>query len=180
MANTYKLAVSIILCQLAGAIGSFFTMPVIASWYVFLNKPSFTPPGYVIGAIWVVLFFLMGIALYLVWAKNWEIKIAAQYRGRKVWNRFSQKLLTGSWRNANVILIFAAQLILNILWSVIFFGFKSPGAAFFELIMLWVAIVYAIVNFYRVSKPAGYLLIPYLLWVTFAGYLNYLIWQMNW
>jgi tryptophan-rich sensory protein len=87
--------------------------------------------------------------------------------------------LTGTWREENVILIFAIQLALNVLWSFLFFALESPGLAFFELLMLWVAILYTIVNFYRVSKPAGYLLIPYILWVTFAGYLNYTIWMMN-
>jgi tryptophan-rich sensory protein len=179
MKNIFKLVISIAICELAGALGSFFTVPAIGGWYAALNKPVFTPSGSIIGAVWTVLFLLMGISLYLVWAKNWEVKLPSRGMVLKAWNRFSQKLLTGTWREENVILIFAIQLALNVLWSFLFFALKSPGLAFFELLMLWVAIFYTIVNFYRVSKPAGYLLIPYIFWVTFAGYLNYVIWMMN-
>jgi len=179
MKNIFKLLSSIIICQLAGIIGAVFTTPAINGWYATLNKPSFTPPGSLIGAVWTVLFLLMGIALYLVWSKNWEVKLPAQNSKIKAWNWVSQKLLTGTWREENVMLIFGIQLALNVLWSYLFFSLKSPGLAFFELLMLWVAIEYTIINFYRVSKPAGYLLIPYILWVTFAGFLNYTIWMMN-
>lgn len=174
-----KFLLSIVLCQLAGIIGGFFTTPQINGWYANLNKPEFTPPGYVIGGVWTILYFLMGISLYLVWEKNWEIKLPNLGSAHKIWNPISRKLLFGEWRKANVILIFSAQLLLNIFWSFIFFIRQSPGAAFFELLMLWVAIAYTIANFVRISKLAAYLLIPYLLWVTFAGYLNFKIWMMN-
>src|SRR3990167_4708830 len=99
--------------------------------------------------------------------------------GKRAWNRYSERLWTGSWQKANVIALFAIQLFLNAFWSVLFFGLKVPGFAFFELLALWFAILYTIINFYRISKPAAYLLIPYLLWVSFAGYLNYAVWMMN-
>jgi len=179
MKNISKLIASIVICQMAGIVGAFFTMPGVSEWYSTLNKPSFNPPSFVFAPAWTILFLLMGVALYLVWSKKWQPELPAQGRASKAWNRFSQKLLTGTWREENIVLIFAVQLGLNILWSVLFFYYRLPGLAFFELIMLWFAILYTIVNFYRVSKLAGYLLIPYILWVTFAGYLNYTIWMMN-
>ncbi len=179
MKNILKFIISIVLCQAAGLIGSIFTTPAINAWYVSLNKPSFAPPGSFIGTVWVILFFLMGVSLYLVWSKNWQVVAFAGDGERKAWNRFSQKLWSGNWREENAIIIFTLQLILNILWSVIFFGLKLPGLAFFELIALWFAILYTIVNFYRISKPASYLLLPYIAWVSFAGFLNFLLWRMN-
>lgn len=179
MKNILKFIISIIICQLAGIVGAFFTTPAIGGWYAKLNKPSFTPPGSFIGLVWIILFFLMGISLYLVWSKNWQINIPADRPERKAWNRFSEKLWSGTWREENTIAIFILQLVLNIFWSIIFFGWQLPGLAFFELIMLWFAILYTIANFYRVSKTAAYLLIPYILWVSFAGFLNFTLWGMN-
>jgi len=147
-----KFLVSIIICQLAGVIGAVFTTPEINSWYKSLNKPSFNPPSWVFGPAWTMLFILMGISLYIVWSK----KI--------------------SFRN---ILIFAIQLAINILWSVVFFGMHSPSAAFFVLLLLWVAILFTIINFYKVSKIAAWLLVPYILWVSFAGILNLAIFLLN-
>ena len=179
MKKLLKFIISIFICEMAGLIGAIFTTPKINTWYAKLNKPSFTPPGYFIALVWNILFFLMGIALYLVWSKNWAIEVQPEGQKRKAWNRFSEKLWFGSWREENTMAIFFLQLFLNILWSVIFFGWQLPGFAFFELIMLWFAILYTIVNFYRVSKTAAYLLIPYILWVSFAGFLNFTVWRMN-
>jgi benzodiazapine receptor len=172
MKKLFKFAISIVICQAAGALGGIFTAPAIADWYQTLNKPSWTPAGSVIGAVWTILYLLMGISLYLAWVKDFEVKLPANGKTIKTWNPVSDRLLFGEWRRTNVILVFCAQLVLNIAWSFIFFKLELPGA-------LWVAIVYAIVNFYRVTNRAGYLLIPYLLWVTFAGYLNFTIWQLN-
>jgi tryptophan-rich sensory protein len=94
-------------------------------------------------------------------------------------NSLSKKFLSGSWKKANIVIIFTIQLILNVLWSIIFFSMHLVGVAFFELIMLWFAIAFTIINFYRVSKTAAYLLIPYILWVSFAGILNLFIWILN-
>jgi len=174
-----KLFISIIICELAGAIGAIFTTPAIGSWYKNLDKPSFNPPNWLFGPVWTTLFVLMGISLYLVWAKKWESRNKSREKHVKVWNSLSKKMLSGSWQKANIILIFTTQLVLNILWSVIFFGAHSPGVAFFELLMLWFAIIFTIINFYRVSKIAALLLVPYILWVSLAATLNYFIWILN-
>ncbi|OGZ78235.1 MAG: hypothetical protein A2358_04185 [Candidatus Staskawiczbacteria bacterium RIFOXYB1_FULL_37_44] len=182
MKNTVKFLVSIIICEAAGAVGSIFTAPEIKEWYATLAKPAINPPNWIFGPVWTTLFILMGISLYLVWSKNFKVVPASAkamaWRGNP-WNKYSQKFYSGSWQKANVIIIFSLQLFLNILWSVIFFGFHQTGIAFFELLMLWFAILYVIVNFYRISKPSAYLLIPYLLWVSFAGFLNLSIWLLN-
>lgn len=179
MTKIITFVLSLVVCEAAAALGGWFTAVGIAEWYAGINKPGWTPSGSVIGGIWTVIYLLMGIALYFTWDKNFEVKLPEGGNIRKPWNRLSEKLYMGEWRGANVVLVFAAQLLLNIAWSAIFFGLRQPGWAFFELLALWTAIVYTIVNFYRVSKPAGLILIPYIIWVTFTGYLNYSIWMMN-
>lgn len=177
--NLVKLFTSIIICELAGVVGAIFTTPEINGWYKGLNKPFFNPPSWIFGPAWTTIFILLGISLYLVWIKKWIPQNKVNFRGKKLRNKLSQKLLSGSWQKANIIIIFWIQIFLNILWSVIFFGFHSPGVAFFELLMLWFAIIFLIINFYRVSKTAGWLLLPYILWVSFAGILNLFIWILN-
>ena len=154
--NPKQLAVSIVLCEAAGIIGSIFTSSSIPTWYATLLRPAFGPPNWVFGPVWTTLFALMGIALYLVLQKG--------IRHKRV------KTAVG---------IFGIQLFLNILWSLFFFGMKNPGAAFGEIIVLWLFIAASIVSFYKISKPAAYLLLPYILWVSFAAYLNYSIWILN-
>ncbi len=177
--NLVKLFTSIIICELAGVAGSVFTVSEIGSWYKGLNKPFFNPPNWIFGPAWTTLFVLMGISLYLVWSRNFEIKNKLNIESKKSPNKLSLKFFVGSWQKANIIIIFVLQLILNILWSVIFFGWHNPGLAFFELLALWFAIMFTIINFYRVSKAAAILLVPYILWVSFAGVLNYSIWMLN-
>jgi len=177
--NIFKLIASIVICQAAALMGSVFTAPAIGAWYDQLNKPEWTPSGAVIGGIWTVLYLLMGAALYLVWSRNFQAAENLSGVAARAWNRVSQKLFDGAWQRQNIIGIFSVQLILNVLWSFVFFELKMPGWAFFELLMLWAAILYTIVNFRRVSKLAAYLLAPYIAWVTFAGYLNFVIWRMN-
>ncbi|MBU0546923.1 tryptophan-rich sensory protein [Patescibacteria group bacterium] len=177
--NIFKLVTSILICEIAGLIGSFFTAPAINTWYAKLLKPGFNPPDWVFAPVWMILFLLMGISLYLVREKRWESDVRADEDKKEAWNPISTKLWRGTWREENAILIFYIQLGLNILWSVIFFGLKSFDIAFIEILMLWFAILYTIVNFYRISKPAGYLLIPYILWVSFASVLNFFIWWLN-
>jgi tryptophan-rich sensory protein len=177
--NIVKLLVSIIICELAGVIGALFTTPNINSWYKGLQKPFFNPPNWIFGPVWTTLFILMGVSLYLVWSKNWKVKNKIFSNIKKAPSKISEKFLSGSWMKANIILIFSFQLLLNIIWSFIFFAKQNPGAAFFELIMLWFAIIFTIINFYRVSKTSAYLLIPYILWVSFAGFLNFTIWMLN-
>ena len=151
-----KLVVSIIACQLAGLIGSVFTAPAITTWYAALQKPAFTPPNWLFAPAWLTLYLLMAIAAFIIWRKGLaqkEVKTA--------------------------LLIFAIQLILNALWSVAFFGLKSPLAGVIVIALLWVAILFTILRFFRLSVAAGALLLPYILWVSFAAALNMAIWQLN-
>lgn len=150
-----KLIISITLPLLIGFVGSLFTTPSIATWYETLNKPSFNPPNYLFAPVWTSLFILMGIALFLIW-KDCEIK--------------NQKSAFG---------IFSIQLILNLLWSIIFFGLHNPTMAFIEILILLIFIKLNIVCFFRIKKISGILLIPYLLWVIFASFLNYNIIILN-
>ena len=179
MKNTTKLIISILICEFSGVVGSVFTTSAIKSWYYFLNKPSFSPPDWLFAPVWTFLFLLMGISLYLVWSKDFAANVTANDASKKSWNPISAKLWSGNWREENAALIFVFQLVLNILWPVIFFGLKSPGFAFIEILMLWFAILYTIVNFYRISKPAAYLLLPYIAWVSFAAILNFFVWRLN-
>jgi len=155
--NDYlKLFSAVLVSELAGIIGSLFTTPSIPSWYASLSKPSFNPPSWVFGPVWTILYALMGIAAFLVWRKGLDRK--------------DVKIALG---------IFLGQLVLNSLWSIIFFGYQNPGAAFIEIIFLWLAIIATMYVFSKISKPAAWLLLPYILWVTFASFLNYSIWRLN-
>ncbi len=151
-----SLIAAIAICELAGVVGSFFTTPAINTWYRTLVKPDLAPPNWIFAPVWTTLFFLMGIAVYLVWEKNW--------------NRKEKKL---------ALMVFFGQLILNIIWSILFFGLRNPALAFIEIILLWLAIAASIYFFSKISKPAAWLLIPYILWVSFASYLNFQLWQLN-
>ena len=155
--NFLKLVIAIMVSECAGVIGSFFTMPAIQSgWYTGLVKPALNPPAWVFGPVWTTLFALMGISAFLIWKKGLD--------------RRDVKIALG---------IFLGQLVLNTLWSIIFFGLHSPGGALVEIAFLWLAILATIVTFYKISKPAAWLLLPYILWVSFAMYLNYAIWILN-
>jgi len=153
MINKLKLIIALVICQLAGLIGSLFNRASLEKWYPFLNKPSFNPPNWVFMPVWITLFVLMGISFYLIWSKR--------YINKKAYN----------W--------FIIQLILNVLWSAFFFGLRNPLLAFFEIIVLWIFILLTIIEFYRVDKVAGYLLIPYIVWVSFAAILNLSIVILN-
>jgi len=174
-----KLVVSLVIPQIAGWIGSLFTLPAINSWYSTLTKSSLTPPSWVFGPVWTILFLLMGIALFIVWKNGWKVQNQLLIGQNKSWNPWTKRFWSGDWQKGNIIAIFYIQLVLNVLWSYIFFGLHQPGLAFFELLALWFSILYLIINFYRVSKTAAWLLLPYILWVTFAGYLNWAIWIGN-
>lgn len=151
-----KLIASVLIAQSAGLIGSLFTTPNINTWYRMLTKPWFSPPNWVFAPVWTSLFVMMSISLFLIWQR--EIKSPDKKECLK---------------------LFSFQLILNVLWSVIFFGLRSPQWSFVEIILLWLAILACIITFYKHSKAASYLLIPYLAWVSFASILNYAIWQLN-
>ncbi len=152
----FRFILSIIICQLAGIIGSIFTASSVTSWYPTLVKPSFTPSGFYIGLIWIVLFFLMGISLFLIWREtpsSIEARIALNF--------------------------FATQLIVNVLWSMAFFGMRSPIRGVFVIAFLWILILINIIKFWPVNRTAAILLIPYIVWVSIAAYLNYSIWRLN-
>ena len=153
MKNILKLIIALVICQLAGGIGSLFNMVSISTWYPTLVKPSFNPPNWLFAPVWIFLFLLMGISLYLIWTSKGKHKYAIK--------------------------LFSIQLILNILWSALFFGIKCPICAFIEIIILWVFILLTMLEFYKINKIAGYLLIPYLAWVTFAAILNFFLFILN-
>ena len=146
----------VILCQVAGLIGSFFTFDAIPGWYATLVKPDFSPPDWVFGPVWTALYTMMGIAAYLVFSKREKDRNAMP-----------------------ALAVFGGQLILNALWSIIFFGYQSPGLAFICIIALLIMIALTIYRFWGISKTSAYLMVPYLLWVTFATLLNYSIWVLN-
>ena len=156
ISNPVKIIFFILVSELAGIIGSIFTTPSIPTWYAGLQRSTLNPPSWVFGPVWTTLFALMGIAAYFIYQKG--------IRHQRV------KVALG---------IFGLQLLLNTFWSILFFGLRSPGAALLEIGFLWAAIVATIIAFYKISKPAAYLLLPYILWVSFAVYLNYTIWILN-
>lgn len=149
------LFVAFVACFGVGAMGGFATTSSVNDWFLTLNKPSWNPPSWLFGPVWSTLYAMMACAVWLVW-KN---------------KRFSE------CRTA--VLFFAFHLGLNLLWSILFFGLQQPGWAFAEIILLWISILTCIALFYRHSKLASYLLVPYLMWVSFAGFLNYTIWSLN-
>ncbi|NIM02812.1 tryptophan-rich sensory protein [bacterium] len=156
IASISRLIVSILVCQLAGVVGSAFTRPAISSWYATLRKPTFTPPNWLFGPVWISLFLLMGISAYLIWSKGLQ--------NRKVIIALS---------------IFGIQLVLNMLWSFLFFKLQSPVYAFIEILILWFAILFTIIYFFKISRAASFLLFPYIFWVSFAVILNSYIWKLN-
>jgi tryptophan-rich sensory protein len=159
--NTFKLIIAIVVSEMAGIIGSVFTTPSVAGWYAGLVKPALNPPSWVFGPVWTTLFALMGISAFLVWSSY-----AQASADKKKWVRVA-------------LILFGVQLVLNTLWSIIFFGLHSPGSALVEIVFLWLAILATIIAFAGISKPAAWLLAPYILWVSFAMYLNYAIWALN-
>lgn len=155
----FTCVLTIILVECAGLIGSFFTVSAIPTWYANLSKPALNPPSVIFGPVWTTLYALMGIAAFLVWKKRNDPKK-------------TQSVKIALW-------VFFGQLVLNTFWSIIFFGAKNLGGALIELTALWFSILATIFLFWKISKTAAWLLIPYILWVTFAGYLNYMLWAMN-
>jgi tryptophan-rich sensory protein len=145
----------ILLCFAAAGLGSLATTPAIDGWYAALRKPAWTPPNWVFGPVWSLLYLGMAIAAWLVWRE-------------RTWASVEWPLF-----------LFAIQLILNVVWSFLFFGARLPGVAFAEILLLCGAILATLVAFQRVSMPAALLLAPYLAWVTFAAFLNFSIWRMN-
>ncbi|MFU8861181.1 MAG: TspO/MBR family protein [Cyclonatronaceae bacterium] len=142
--------------QAAGFLGSFFTRPAIQGWYLSLDKPWFTPPEIVFPIVWPALFLLMGIASYLVWKERNHVPAARQG-----------------------LYLYATQLSLNVAWSILFFSIKSPEAAFYEIIVLILAVLATTIAFFRSRILAGWLMVPYIIWLLYAAMLNYSIWIRN-
>ncbi|OGY18490.1 MAG: hypothetical protein A2900_03485 [Candidatus Chisholmbacteria bacterium RIFCSPLOWO2_01_FULL_50_28] len=134
-------------------LGSSVTTPSISGWYASLNKPSFNPPAWVFAPVWTILFAMMAIASFLVWKKQKKMKIPLQ--------------------------LYGIQLFLNFLWSFLFFGLRRPDLALLEIALLWIVIQLTLRAFYAVDKLASYLLVPYILWVSFAAFINFSIVLLN-
>jgi benzodiazapine receptor len=156
MDRLIRLAIAVATPLLVGGLSGFATARSVQDWYPGLGKPSFNPPSWVFGPIWTLLYLMMGIAAFLVWQKGWA---------------------SGAVKNA--LALFAIQLILNGLWSILFFGLRSPGLALADIILLWLSIGVTMVLFWRLTPVAGLLLLPYEAWVTFAAVLNGSIWILN-
>jgi benzodiazapine receptor len=156
MKKAITLVVFVAVCELAGLLGSVFTATSIPTWYASLAKPSFNPPNWIFGPVWTILYILMGVAAYLVYQKGFkrpEVKRA--------------------------LTVFFIQLLLNALWSIVFFGVHMILGALVNIVVLWVMILATILTFRRISKAAAYLLVPYILWVSFATALNFSLYLLN-
>jgi len=154
--DIFRLIVAVLVCQAAGFMGSIVTRPAISAWYAELQKPRFTPPDHVFGPVWISLYILMGIAAFLVWRRGFHHQVVKR-----------------------ALAFFGVQLVLNMLWSFLFFGLRSPLAGLIGIFILGIAIILTVRSFIAVSRPAGLLLIPYFLWVSFATGLNLSIWWLN-
>ncbi len=151
-----KLAASLGACYLAAFVGSIFTTPNVPTWYASLARPFFAPPNWVFGPVWTAIFTLMGISAYLVWRKEREDP-----------------------RVKAALTVFALQLVVNVSWSAAFFGLRSPLAGLVVIALLWALIALNIQKFRAISRTAGALLLPYIIWVSFAAILNFAIWKLN-
>lgn len=150
------LAAFVALTFSAAGISSAFAARSVRTWYVTLRKPVGNPPALYFGPVWTALYFLMAVAAWNVWRVG------------------------GGWDGASsAITIFLIQLALNAMWSVIFFGLRSPSWALIEIILLWTVVLATTILFWRISTLSGALIVPYLAWVTYAAYLNAGIWRLN-
>nr|WP_321415950.1 TspO/MBR family protein [uncultured Allomuricauda sp.] len=150
------IALSVLVCLAIGFLASIATQSSVNDWYVTLNKPSFTPPNYLFAPVWTALYILMGVAAGIVWSKGYH----------HIWVK-------------TALYHFAFQLLLNALWSIVFFGLKNPLGGMVVILALLTMIILTIKWFKVISKTAALLMIPYVLWVAFAAALNYKIWELN-
>lgn len=154
--NPIAFVISLAITLSAGALGSILTLTSVKTWYPTLAKPSFNPPDSLFPPVWTCIFILMGVSSYLVWQKRAQIV-----------------------HFPRTVAVYAIQLVLNIMWSFLFFYAKSVGAALFEIVFLLIAILVNAIMFYKIDKTAGLLFIPYFLWVCFASVLTYSIFSLN-
>jgi tryptophan-rich sensory protein len=155
MSKPLKFIIALALPLIVGFAGSVFTSISVNTWFVTLNKPVFNPPAWLFAPAWTVLYILMGIAFYLLWQQGYSAKMRGAF------------------------VVYGFQLVLNLLWSLFFFGLRSPLLGFIDIVLLWLLILLNIILFYRLKRVAAWLLVPYLLWVTFASALNLSILILN-
>ena len=146
----------VLFAQSAGIVGSLFNLQTMSTWYVMIAKPEWTPPGWVFAPVWIVLYAMMGVAAWIVWRLREKIRSVHA-----------------------ALLFFGAHMVVNAAWSIVFFGMKEIGLAFGVIVALWLMIGILIVMFGKVRRSAGWLLVPYFAWVTFAMVLNGAIWTLN-
>jgi translocator protein len=163
-----SLGVAVAIPQVAGGLGAIATVSSVPTWYQTIKKPSWNPPGRVFGPVWTILYLLMGVASWLIWRRSREEQPAEGALG-----------LPAKPEARSALGFYGAQLVLNTLWSIIFFGLRDIGGALAEISVLWALILATTVRFYRLRPAAGLLLIPYLAWSTFATVLNAAIWRLN-
>jgi translocator protein len=156
MKKYVSLLFSLLVCFGAAALGSVATTPQIATWYAGLHKPFFNPPNWIFGPVWTLLFAMMAIAAWLVWEKG---------LGRK--------------EGQSALIVFLEQLAVNVLWSFLFFAWHSLWGAFAGIIVLWILILLTILQFKKIDKTAAWLLVPYILWVSFASLVNLAVAWLN-
>ena len=153
MNRYWVLAGFIILCLGVGGVSGFATVQSVQDWFPTLHKPFFNPPSWVFGPVWTLLYIMMAVAAWRVWLEGSAVKLALN--------------------------LFFIQLVLNFLWTIIFFGMKNIGLALIEIIALWIMIALTLRAFMKIAKPAGWMMAPYLAWVSFATLLNASIWWLN-
>lgn len=152
----------------AAAVGAVATNSSVSTWYQHLRKPSWNPPAWVFAPVWNTLYLLMGVASWLVWRKREEKQGWFGLGGSEQRDRVDDALQ-----------LYGVHLVFNALWSVLFFGLRRVDWALAEILLLWGVILSTLTRFYRIDKRAGWLLVPYQLWATFAAFLNFTIWRMN-
>jgi translocator protein len=156
LSSTWKLIIAVLVCEAIGFTSGLMGSAGMNAWFDQLQKPSWNPPAYLFAPVWTLLYCLMGIAFWLIWKNETDVT-----------------------HKRNAYFAFALQLFLNFWWSIIFFNFQSPFFALIEILLMWLAILLTISRFAKISKTAAWLLVPYLLWVSFASVLNYTIWSLN-
>lgn len=154
MKRILQLVAALAISFSAAAIGSLASVETIPTWYAELEKPPLNPPNFLFGPVWTVLYALIGVSLYLYWTAKGESK----------WSGY---------------VAFGVQMVLNALWSVVFFGLQMPLLGVWVIALLDIMVIVTIILFYERSKLAAYLLVPYLLWISFATYLSVSIWLLN-
>lgn len=165
--NIKRLFISILFPLLAGGFGSLFTRTAVDTWYNTLEKPALAPPNWLFGPVWTLLYILMGVSVYLIWQQIGKARPVQRDGGKG-----------GDWAKIAFVL-FWVHLFFNAIWSIVFFNFQMIGVALINILVIWFFIVAMMIVFWKVDRRATYLLIPYLLWVSFASTLNYGIWVLN-